>query len=295
MSEGFQPFTSPRARARFLAHLNLLEQHWPIKAESTTVETDYGETFVRIGGAPGDPPLVLLPGGQSSSLVWRRLIEPLSPRFRTYALDAIYDEGRSVPKRPVRTVDDLHSWLDAVLDGLGLTAGITMAGQSYGCYASAEYALYAPQRLSKLVWIAPVMIGAPLSPEFIGRLTSVADGRRESLEEYCRWIMPSIAARHPDEFARRIDEILLVRESYGTMFPPVRAAVLPDEDLRRIETPTLYILGACDGATASPQEAIARVELLMPHVETMLVPGAGHDIVASDTELVTERLLKFLQ
>ncbi len=259
------------------------------------VQTRYGETFVRIGGPADAQPVVLLPGGQTSSLVWRRLIEPLSRSFHTYALDAIYDEGHSVPTHPVRTVDDLRSWFDTVLDGLGLTNGITIAGQSYGCYASAEYALHAPQRLSRLVWIAPVMIGAPISAEFVDRLKPVADGKRESLEAYCRWIMPFIAVKHPEEFSRRIDEILLVRESYGMMFPPVRAAVISDEDLRHIKTPTLYILGERNGATAIPREAIERVASLMPSVETVLIPGSGHDIVAAETALVTEGLLSYLQ
>jgi pimeloyl-ACP methyl ester carboxylesterase len=290
----FRPFTSQEARNRFLAHLEVLERSWPVKYEGMAVQTEYGETFVRTSGPVGAPPLVLLPGGQSSSLVWRRLVEPLSARFRTYALDAIYDEGRSVPARPMRDIDELRSWLDAVLDGLGLADRITMAGQSYGCYALAEYALHAPQRLHKLAWIAPVMIGAPLSQEFVDRLMPAADGRRESLEKYCRWVMPSIASRHPEEFDRRIDEILLVRESYGTMFPPVRAAVMSDDDLRRIETPTLYVLGECDGATADPRGAMERVESLMPHVETVLVPGAAHDVVVAETKLVTERLLEFM-
>lgn len=291
---GFRPFTSPEARNRFLAHLEVLERSWPVDYEARRVETDDGETFVRVSGPAAAPPVVLLPGGQSSSLVWRRLIKPLSARFRTYALDAIYDEGRSVPARPVRDVEGLRAWLDAVLDALGLDVDITMAGQSYGCYAAAEYALHAPHRLSKLVWIAPVMIGAPLSQEFVDRLLPLTDGRRASLEEYCRWIMPSVAAGHPDEFRQRVDEILLVRESYGSMIPPVRAAVLPDEDLRRIETPTLYILGDADGATAEPREALRRVESLMPHVETELVPGAGHDVIVAETGLVTERVLEFL-
>lgn len=291
----FRPFTSQEARDCFLEHLSDLERYWPVEYEGRTVLTEHGETFVRISGPINAPPIVLLPGGQSSSLVWRRLIEPLSRHFRTYALDAIYDEGRSVPARPMLNVDELRSWLDAVCDGLGLTNDITIAGQSYGCYASAEYALYAPHRLRKLVWIAPVMIATPLSQEFIERLMKVADGRRESLEEYCRWIMPSIATNHPEEFTRRIDEILLVRESYGTMFPPVRSPVMSDEDLQRIELPALYILGDCDGATANPREAIERIESNMPHVETVLVPGAGHDVVAAETEFVTERLLQFLQ
>jgi pimeloyl-ACP methyl ester carboxylesterase len=128
----------------------------------------------------------------------------------------------------------------------------------------------------------------------VDRLTPVADGTRESLEEYCRWVMPSIAARHPDEFQQRLDEILLVRAAYGTMIPPVRAAVMSDDDLRSIATPTLYLLGDRDGATADPAAAVERVRSLMPAVETVLVPGAAHDVVVAETALVTERMLRFL-
>jgi len=294
MPTEFRPFTSPEARKRFLSHLTVLERSWPVEYEGRRVATDDGETFVRVSGPVDAPPVVLLPGGQSTSLVWRRLIEPLAAHFRTYALDAIYDEGRSVPVRPMPDVEGLWSWLDAVLDGLGLIDGVTMAGQSYGCYASAEYALHAPQRLETLVWIAPVLIGAPLSQEFVDRLRPLADGKRESLEEYCRWVMPSVASKHPEEFQLRVDEILLVRESYGMMVPPVRGAVMSDDDLRSIETPTLYLLGDSDGATARPHEALQRVESLMPRVETLLVPGAGHDVVVAETGLVTDRLLRFL-
>jgi pimeloyl-ACP methyl ester carboxylesterase len=294
MPNEFSPFSSHESRGRFLAHLTSVEDSWPIQHASTTVKTRYGDTFVRTGGSEGAPPLVLLPGGQSTSLIWRRLIKPLSSHFHTYALDAIYDEGRSVPTRPLPTIDDLRLWLDDVLDGLGLNDGITMAGMSYGCYAAAEYALHSPLRISKLVWIAPVMIGAPLGKEFIERLTPLADGKRTSLETFCRWVMPSIAANCPEEFNQRIDEILLVRDCYGQMFPPVRAAMMSDEDLKSIIAPTLYILGEQDGATSDASQAIARVQALIPHVETMLVPGAGHDVVAAEQAALTERILKFL-
>lgn len=293
-TDSFAPFTSPEARNRFLAHIEALERSWPVRFEGAMLRTDDGETFVRVSGPADAPPIVLLPGGQSSSLIWRRLIEPLSARFRTYAVDAIYDVGRSVPSRPMQDIGSLRSWLDDLLDGLGLTGTVTMAGQSYGCYASAEYVLHAPNRIHKLVWIAPVMIGAPLSREFVNRLKPAADGRRESLAEYCRWVMPSMAARFPEEFERRVDELLLIRETYGLMIPPVRAAVMADEDIQSIQAPTLYILGDSDGATADPWAAIERIESLMPHVQTLLVPGAAHDVVVAATDLVTERVMDFL-
>ncbi len=106
--------------------------------------------------------------------------------------------------------------------------------------------------------------------------------------------MPSMAARFPEEFERRVDEILLIRETYGLMIPPVRAAVMSDEDIQSIQAPTLYILGDSDGATADPRAAIERIESLMPHVQTLLVPGAAHDVVVAATDLVTERVMDFL-
>src|SRR5918996_4979145 len=143
----FRPFTSQQARDRYLAHYAARETSWPIESETRTVVTEHGATFLRVSGPVGAPPLVLLPGGQSTSLIWRWVIAPLSERFRTYALDAIYDQGRSVPARPMRDVADLTAWLDGVLDGLGLTDGVHMAGMSDGAYATAEYALHAPRRL----------------------------------------------------------------------------------------------------------------------------------------------------
>jgi pimeloyl-ACP methyl ester carboxylesterase len=290
----FRPFTSQQARDRYLAHYAAREASWPVESETRTVVTEHGTTFLRVSGPVGAPPLVLLPGGQSTSLIWRWVIAPLSERFRTYALDAIYDQGRSVPARPMRGVADLTAWLDGVLDALGLTGGVYMAGMSYGAYATAEYALHAPRRLRKIVWIAPVMVAAPISQEFIERLRSCAGAGREPLEAFCRWVMPSLAALGGHAIDGRVDEILLVRECYGMMMPPVRGLVVPEEELARLGVPALYILGERDGATDNPREALAHLAAVAPGIETMLISGAGHDVVVAQPQLVADRMLAFL-
>ena len=293
-SQEFRPFTSQQARDRYLAHYETLEKSWPVESENRTVTTEHGTTFMRVSGPADAPPLVLLPGGQSTSLVWKWVIEPLSARFRTYALDSIYDLGHSVRARPIRDVADLRGWLDAVLDALGLTEGVHMAGISYGAYATAEYALHAPQRLRKIVWVSPVMVAAPLSREFLGRLRPCAAPGREPVEEFCRWVMPSVAASGGRRFDDRVDEILLARECYGPMIPPVRGPVLPEEELARLAVPALYILGGRDGATDDPLKVLARVATLKPRMETMLLPEAGHDAIVAEPGLIAERMLEFL-
>ena len=49
------------------------------------------------------------------------MIEALSQDFRIYAVDAIYDDGRSVNSRPVKTTEDATGWLDRLFEALGLT------------------------------------------------------------------------------------------------------------------------------------------------------------------------------
>ena len=194
----------------------------------------------------------------------------------------------------MRDVADLTAWLDDVLDVLGLTDGVNMAGISYGAYATAEYALHAPQRLRKIVWVSPVMVAAPLSQEFVERLRPCAGAGREPLEAFCRWVMPSLAASGGRELEDRVDEILLTRECYGTMMPPVRRPVLSEEELAGLGVPALYILGERDGATDSPRQVLAHVAAVAPGIETMLVPEAGHDAVVAQPGLIADRMLEFL-
>ena len=68
----FRPFTSQQARDCYLAHYDAMERYWPIESENRMVATEHGTTFMRVSGPAGAPPLVLLPGGQSTSRVWRR-------------------------------------------------------------------------------------------------------------------------------------------------------------------------------------------------------------------------------
>jgi pimeloyl-ACP methyl ester carboxylesterase len=295
-SPEFRPFASSEARERYLANYAVKEKSWPVEFEAKTVESDAGETFVRISGPVGGaPPLVLLPGGQSSSLVWQRLIAPLSNRCRTYALDAIYDAGRSVPRRPMQKVSDLTAWLDDVLDALHLSESINMMGLSYGAYVAAEYALHAPQRLSKVVWLSPAMIVAPISHEFISRLQPGNEPARTRLTAFVRWLMPGVTALGEQEVEKHVGELMLIRDSYVPMLPVARSnQVLSDDELRNIDLPVLYLVGEHDGVCDDPRQAVARVNTVAPKIQTLLIPGAGHDAIVSHSQVVAQAVLQFL-
>ena len=64
----YHPFRSTKAKEQYLALYDQQAQQWPISSETRMVETAYGLTFVRVSGAVGDPPLVLLPGNYGIKL-----------------------------------------------------------------------------------------------------------------------------------------------------------------------------------------------------------------------------------
>jgi hypothetical protein len=126
------PFRSATAKARYLAVYDSIAREWPVPSDTVTVSTSYGPTFVRVSGPDSAPPLVLLHGAGGSSLQWRPNVEALAKHYRTYAIDNIYDNGRSVYTRKPETAADFVAWLGDSFDALELGDGINLVGLSYG-------------------------------------------------------------------------------------------------------------------------------------------------------------------
>ncbi len=92
----------------------------------------------------------------------------------------------------------------------------------------------------------------------------------------------------------RVDELLLIRDCHGTMAPPVGRPVFSDDELNGMEVPVLYVVGENDGVCDDPRAAVARVNAVAPRIETMLVPGAGHDALVTRREVIAARVVRFL-
>ncbi len=151
----YYPFKSVKAKAQYLKYYDKRAKEWPVASESITVETPYGKTFVRISGPMNGPSLVLLPSTSASSLIWMSNIKALSEQYRVYAVDNIYDFGRSINKLNIKSSDDMMNWLDELFSALELGDSINLMGLSYGGWLTSQYTLNYPNRLNKVVWVAP--------------------------------------------------------------------------------------------------------------------------------------------
>lgn len=292
----YHPFRSAEARTRYLTHYDLQAERWPVPSETAMAETSFGSTLVRASGPEGAPPLVLLPGMGSHSLVWLPNIQAMSQAYRTYAVDSIYDYGRSVYRRPVRSADDYVAWLEELFTALGLADGAHLMGLSYGGWLASRYALEFPERLHKMVWLAPAATVQPVRLQFYLRLALCLLPYRVFLQRFAHWQARDTVESGEAGLAEveaAVDQSMLTRSCFKP-FRTVPPTVLTDEELGRIQTPTLCLLGENE-TLYSAQRAKERLSRMAPQIRCQIIPNAGHDLGGVQAELVNRTILAFLE
>jgi pimeloyl-ACP methyl ester carboxylesterase len=294
----YHPFKSQKAKVQYLSYYDSRAKQWPVASECRYIETSYGQTFVRISGPEGAPSLVLLPSANASSLIWLSNIKALSESFRVYAVDNIYDVGRSVYSRPFKRPDDFTRWLDDLFTGLALGDSVNLMGYSYGGWISSQYALRHPERLRKVVMIAPPATIINLPGEWAWRaILSVIPHKYFMKKLLVDWMFEDLANRKDEYSKGKIDDLLtdaiMVLKCYK-MKMMVSPTVLSDEELRSIKIPALFLVGEHE-KIYSAVDAVKRIHFIAPQIKTEIVRNASHDLPISQREYFNKRVIEFLK
>ncbi|MEO1205256.1 MAG: alpha/beta hydrolase [Pseudomonadota bacterium] len=258
------------------------------------VGTSFGDTFVRIQGPIDGPKLVLLPGDSENSLAWMPIIETLSAEHRTYVLDHIYDNGRSVYTRAPRSPNDFVQWLDELFVALEIEH-LRLVGYSFGGWQAALYALAHPHRLEKLVLLAP---SATVLPPPIGLLIRAFGyyfiPLRFVTKKYLYWYGPEAVQNIQTRSCidEMIDELMLARKCFKRrkFVPPT---VLTDREWNQLNVPTLFLVGENE-LTYSATKAVQRLAAVAPTVNASVAAEADHYLTLVRPKWVTRQILKFL-
>ena len=289
------PFRSAEAKDRYLAVYDSVAREWPVPAETTSVRTSYGTTFVRISGPDSAPPLVLLHGAGGSALQWRWNIAAWSEDYRTYAVDVISDNGRSVSSRDPREAEEFVAWLNETFDALGLGVEIHLVGLSYGGWIAAQYAVHKPERLQSVALLAPAGTVQPLSFGWIRRAAMCALPARRFTRGFLHWLLEDLAQNQENRelLEREIDVAYLAIQSYK-LRRMVNPSILSDSELAGLAVPTLFIIGENEKIYPA-QAAVERLTRVAPQIHTEVIPGAGHDLTIVQANLVNHTVLEFLK
>jgi pimeloyl-ACP methyl ester carboxylesterase len=230
-------FTTPEGRAQCMAAYEAMFCLWKVPYDALDVETRYGSTHINVSG-PGDRhSLVLLHAAGLSSTAWFANIAGLSANHRVYAVDAIGDAGKSVADRLMTKRTDYAKWLKDVFDRLNIERGYLL-GHSYGGWLTLNMALAYPDRLSKIVLLAPAASIYPM-----GFMTKLGLRLSEiKIRPSARFIFKMIATKGTvfEETFIHLMEMVTRYCLPATMFP----TVYTDEELKQIELPALLLIGA---------------------------------------------------
>lgn len=295
----YHPFRSAKAKERYMELYDSRAKDWPVESETRMIDTSFGPTFVRISGPSDARPLVLIPGAGTTSLMWIPNIKPLAESFRTYAVDNIYDFGRSVFRRKLKVPEDFVQWLDELFDALELGGHINIIGLSYGGWITSQYALRYQDRLDGIVLLAPAATVANFSWGFIkGGIRLWLWPYRSSYRKFMAWALGDLA-QNSKEGLKLIEEETELEYVAMRSFKPkmlVSPTVLTDEEWRSLKVPTLYMVGDDEVIYAvTIEEVVKRLKKIAPQIETELIPNAGHGFNALQAETVNKKILEFLQ
>ena len=292
----YHPFRSTTAKEQYLNLYDIRAKKWPVDSQTRFVDTAYGQTFVRVSGPIAAPPLVLLHGAGGNSLQWLPNIEALSESYRVYAVDNIYDYGRSIYKQRIEKPDDYVNWLDELFSALELGNNIKLVGLSYGGWMASHYALRFPDRLDKIVLLAPGGTVLPIRLEWIMRAVLCLVPHRYFIKSFICWLMDDFAQK--DEASRIfLDEEVDAAFVRMRCFKPIRLinpTVLKDEELQSIKVLALYLAGENE-KIYSAQKAIQRLHQVAPQIRAEIIPNAGHDLTIVQAEMVNTKVLEFLK
>ncbi|MFI1961787.1 alpha/beta fold hydrolase [Streptomyces althioticus] len=262
-----------------------LRTRWPESTEERDVDTPYGPTRVHVHGPADGPPLVLLPGGSATGLVWFANAPALGRRYRVHAVDLLGDAGRTERRGvPLKGADDLTAWLDALLDGLGLTR-THLCGHSYGAWLAARYAVHAPQRVDRLALVDPTHVFAGFRPGYLLRaLPSMIRPSETRSRAFLAW---ETGGRPLDETWQRVYAL-------ADTVPGRKLVVGGRPRAAALRMPVLVLL-AEHSRTHDAAKVAGKARRALPTAEVTVLPGATHhSLPLAEPEHLNEHLIRFL-
>lgn len=245
-----------------------------------------GETYFRWIGPERGPIAVCIHGLTTPSLVWQALAEGLAEAgYRVLVYD-LY--GRGYSDRPPTAHDRTlyHRQLDELLAKLRIAGPVTLLGYSMGGAIAASWAAAHPDRVSRLILLAPAGMGHDLG--HVARIARdvpvigdwlmlaafpLSHRRATGRERLAATDVPGIVAYQQDELRWRGFVPAVLSSVRGIL-----REVQEDDHraLRRAALPVLAIWGAEDRVI--PIRAMSVLAAWNPGAHHAVIEGAGHGL-----------------
>jgi pimeloyl-ACP methyl ester carboxylesterase len=279
-------YASPEVKERFMAIYDEKMQGWPVPFEDVFLDTEYGTVHIIVSGPEDAPPLLLLHASGVAGWSWKYNAAGLSEHYRTYAIDLIGDAGKSEFRSLdyiMKTGEDQARLYTEITDKLGVETAYVV-GASEGGFIGSNYAIYASERVEKLVLLGPM--GYAGATQSIIRITLAQLFPLRSIQDGTfHW-----AFSNSDILGEELGEWFHLFMSETT---PKKVAPLPlsAEERQRLQVPVLFVFGERDNLVGDPHKARDLVRDI-PDVQVEIV-DAGHLMAAELPDQVNDLIRAF--
>jgi pimeloyl-ACP methyl ester carboxylesterase len=276
------------ARVQIDADYQRRLDQWPVPFEVRYLRTRYGPTHAIVSGPEGAPLLVLLHAMGMNALSYAPNAAALSKEYRIAAIDTIGDQGLSIVRSAYpESGKEYSDWVADVVASLGAgKAGIVAC--SMGGWIAICTAAYHPETVDRLVLISPAA-GIPAKTTWGPMISSIIfDSSEKNLRRFASVLFGAGAA------ARDWTDYFLVVGKQAESSRISAPADLPESDLRKIAAPVLLLVGDHDAVFENAAQLMENARLLIPRVETSLIPDAWHIGNYDNPEFVNDAILRFL-
>jgi len=164
-----------------------------------------------------------------------------------------------------------------------------LMGLSYGGFLATNFALAYPQRVNRLVLLAPGIpnFGSPTLQWANYGMPMMLLPSRVTVKRFINGISTKGYSREDPVFEQMIIGMMNMRH-LSFMRP-----VFTDEELKRITMSILLLIGDHE-IMYEPKKALDRATSLIPNIHAELIPNAGHMLNKDQPELVNKKVLEFL-
>lgn len=246
----------------------------PPAADRTDVGTGFGTVRVyRFGGPAISTPVLLIPGRNASTPMWRANLAGFVARRTVYALDLLGEAGMSVQRRPIADAADQAQWLEDTLAGLNL-ARVHVVGVSIGGWAAVNHAARFPARVASLTLLDPVFTFAriPLRTLALSALLVLPGVPRRLRRWFLSWLSGGLTIDESLPESRLIDAAMT---DFVLRLPP--PTPITDAQLRALRMPVLAFLGG-RSVMLDADKAARRARNLLANSRIEVHPEASHAI-----------------
>ena len=287
MSEYLSVFRSKLGEELVSEAYNRLLTNWGVPYEDLYLETKLGRTHIIVSGQTDSPPLILIHAFYASAASWYQNVKSLSEKFHVFAIDIIGDPNKSKPLKPIRQISCYIDWFIEVLNQLKIDR-CDFVGNSVGAFHIANFALIEPDRVKSMTLIGPAATFINIPKFYLHTFPGGMTGWGFMVKHAVKWI------ENGSPFDPMFKTLFYLLLKYGKSANQVFPAVMTDEQLKQIQTPTLLIYGEKE-VIYDYSLAIRRAQQYLHKVSIEIIPEANHITGASRPDLTNEAILKFLR